>query len=204
MAGPGRHGAPDSRIMAGLFYAPAVPMHHDADDLIALFNATFADSHNTRLVRGGDEPIYLPADGECDYHRIVFAHGYFTSCLHEIAHWCVAGPQRRLQVDFGYWYAPDGRSRDQQRVFESVEIKPQALEWIFNVASGHRFRVSTDNLSGDGPYDPAAFKQNVRQEVSRRLQEGLPERAARFTRTLIDHYRPGLQLTEDLFRLEDL
>lgn len=179
-------------------------MTHHADDLIRLFDAEFAARHNTRLVRGGSEPVYLPADAATPFHRIVFAHGYFTSCLHEIAHWCVAGPERRLQVDFGYWYAPDGRSRDQQRVFESVEIKPQALEWIFSVAAGHRFRVSTDNLSGDGPFDPESFKRNVQQEVFRRLREGLPERARQFTDALIRHYRPGLTLSEDLFRLDDL
>lgn len=179
-------------------------MTHDADDLILLFNAAFAASHNTRLERGGSEPVYLPADAQCPWHRIVFAHGYFTSGLHEIAHWCVAGPARRLQVDFGYWYAPDGRSREQQRVFEAVEIKPQALEWIFSVAAGQRFRVSTDNLSGDGPFDPEQFKRNVQQEVFRRLHEGLPVRAHCFTRALIAHYRPGLQLQADLFRLDDL
>ena len=179
-------------------------MKYNADDLIALFNAEFADSLNTRLVRGGSEPIYLPAGPDSDHHQIVFAHGYFTSCLHEIAHWCVAGPERRLLEDFGYWYAPDGRSRDQQRVFESLEIKPQALEWIFNIACGHRFRVSTDNLSGEGAYDPEGFKANVQQEVFRRLREGLPARTRQFTHALIAHYQPGLQLTEDLFRLDDL
>lgn len=178
-------------------------MHH-ADDLIHLFNATFAGRYNTRLERGGDEPIYLPADDTCDYHRILFAHGYFTSALHEIAHWCVAGPERRQQVDFGYWYVADGRNRDQQQAFEQVEIRPQALEWIFNVAAGHRFRVSTDNLNGDGPFDPEGFKRNVQQEVFRRLREGLPERARQFTEALLGFYRPGLVLTEALFRLEDL
>ncbi len=179
-------------------------MIHHPDDLIRLFDTAFAATLHTRLERGGSEPVYLPADADCPYHRILFAHGYFSSALHEIAHWCVAGPQRRLQVDFGYWYAPDGRSRDQQQLFESVEIKPQALEWIFNVAAGHPFRVSTDNLSGDGPFDPQAFKCNVQQEVLRRLREGLPARALQFTNALIHHYRPGLTLTEDLFRLEDL
>ncbi len=179
-------------------------MQYDAEDLINLFDGEFAFSHNTRLERGGCEPVYWPADDTCDHHRIVFAHGYFTSCLHEIAHWCVAGPERRLQVDFGYWYAPDGRSRDQQKVFETLEIKPQALEWIFNVACGHRFRVSTDNLSGEGAFDPEGFKLNVRREVSRRLAEGLPPRAQQFTCALIRQYRPGLKLTENLFRLEDL
>jgi len=196
---PGR-----SRIMTTLCSDSVVTMQFDAEDLITLFNAEFATSHNTRLERGGCEPVYLPADADRSYHRIVFAHGYFTSCLHEIAHWCVAGTERRQQVDFGYWYAPDGRSREQQKVFESLEIKPQALEWIFNVACGHQFRVSTDNLSGDGAFDPEGFKCNVHREVSRRLAEGLPPRALQFTEALIRQYRPGLQLTGNLFRLEDL
>jgi len=179
-------------------------MTHEVNDLIALFDSLFAASHNTRLVRGDHEPVYLPADVDAPFNRIVFAHGYFTSALHEIAHWCVAGPARWHQVDFGYWYAPDGRSREQQQIFEQLEIKPQALEWIFNVAAGLRFRVSTDNLSGGGPFDPDGFKHNVLQEVRRRLREGLPERAGRFTQALIDRYRPGLQLTPDLFDLADL
>lgn len=179
-------------------------MTHAVDELIALFNDQFGVSHNTRLVRGGHEPIYLPADADSPFHRIVFAHGYYASALHEIAHWCVAGPQRRLQVDFGYWYAPDGRSREQQQVFEQLEIKPQALEWIFNVAAGHRFRVSTDNLSGEGAYDADAFKANVREEVLRRLREGLPERAGQFTKALINRHRPGLVLAPELFDPADL
>ena len=179
-------------------------MTHAVDDLIQLFDDQFCVSHNTRLVWGDDEPVYLPADGDIPFHRIIFAHGYYASALHEIAHWCVAGPERRLRVDFGYWYAPDGRSREQQQQFEQLEIKPQALEWIFNVAAGHRFRVSTDNLSGEGAYDADVFKANVRQEVLRRLREGLPERAGQFTRALIERYSPGLVLTPELFDPADL
>ena len=179
-------------------------MTHAVDDLIQLFDDQFCVSHNTRLVWGDDEPVYLPADGDIPFHRIIFAHGYYASALHEIAHWCVAGPERRLRVDFGYWYAPDGRSREQQQQFEQLEIKPQALEWIFNVAAGHRFRVSTDNLSGEGAYDADVFKANVRQEVLWRLREGLPERAGQFTRALIERYRPGLVLTPELFDPADL
>jgi elongation factor P hydroxylase len=49
--------------------------------------------------------------------------------------------------DYGYWYAPDGRSAEQQELFEQSEVKPQALEWMFSVACGQVFRLSTDNLS---------------------------------------------------------
>ena len=78
---------------------------------------------------GEDEPIYLPADQQCAHHRIIFAHGFFASALHEISHWCIAGPERRLLVDFGYWYEPDGRDVLKQAEFERLEIKPQAVEW---------------------------------------------------------------------------
>ena len=77
---------------------------HHYQQLIDLFDSCFAEEFNTRLIKGDDEPIYLPADDETPYHRIVFAHGFFASALHEISHWCVAGKARREQVDFGYWY----------------------------------------------------------------------------------------------------
>ena len=80
------------------------------------------------MIRGDDEPLYLPADKNFTYHQIIFAHGYYASALHEISHWCMAGKQRRLLEDFGYWYMPDGRDVDQQKTFEQVEIKPQAKE----------------------------------------------------------------------------
>lgn len=55
----------------------------------------------------------------------------FNSALHEISHWTIAGAKRRLLPDLGYWYAPDGRTKEQQDLFEQVEIKPQAIEWLF-------------------------------------------------------------------------
>src|SRR5690606_41366486 len=86
----------------------------DIADLIRLFDDEFRASHNTVLVRGGDEPIYLPADEQHPQHRVIFAHGFYASALHEIAHWCIAGPERRLLVDYGYWYRPDGRTEAEQ------------------------------------------------------------------------------------------
>jgi elongation factor P hydroxylase len=100
---------------------------HHYQQLIDLFDSCFAEEFNTRLIKGDDEPIYLPADDDTPYHRIVFAHGFFASALHEISHWCVAGKARRELVDFGYWYCPDGRDAMTQSQFEDVEVKPQAL-----------------------------------------------------------------------------
>jgi len=120
----------------------------ELDHLITLFDQTFKSSFNTRLIKGGDEPIYLPKTTIDGYHQIVFARGYFASALHEIAHWLVAGESRRLLEDYGYWYCPDGRDEQTQKTFETVEVKPQAIEWALSLACGHPFSVSTDNLSG--------------------------------------------------------
>ncbi|MDX1694533.1 MAG: elongation factor P hydroxylase [Ketobacteraceae bacterium] len=177
------------------------------DELISLFNQLFLESENTVLIKGDDEPVYLPADGFHGQHRIVFAHGFFNSALHEIAHWCVAGPERRLLEDFGYWYEPDGRSLAQQKAFEAVEVKPQALEWIFAVSCGRRFRVSADNLAlidSGVEHDDRGFRQNIHREVQHRLDQGLPPRAKRFSEALIEHFQPGLVLNKTLFPLSDI
>jgi elongation factor P hydroxylase len=157
--------------------------------LIACFNQCFADQH-TRLVWGGDEPEYLPAQGS-QPAQIQFAHGYFASALHEISHWCIAGPARRQQADLGYWYAPDGRTREQQALFEQVEIKPQALEWLFTVACGRPFRVSLDNLNGDAG-DGQAFKDAVHARVMALLsdQAPVPADAQRLLAYLLANIRP--------------
>ena len=67
----------------------AEPVPHsppDCDALCALFDALFLESENTRLVKGGEEPVYLPADAGCAEHRVVFRLDYVPSALHEIAH----------------------------------------------------------------------------------------------------------------------
>ncbi len=56
---------------------------HHYEQLIEIFNSCFADEFNTRLIKGDDEPIYLPADAEVPYNRIVFAHGFYASAIHE-------------------------------------------------------------------------------------------------------------------------
>ncbi|OIN07945.1 elongation factor P hydroxylase [Oceanisphaera psychrotolerans] len=158
-------------------------------DLISLFNQSFAATYNTRLVRGDDEPIYLPADAEVDHHRIIFAHGFFASALHEIAHWLLAGEARRTQVDYGYWYCPDGRDGEQQQQFEAVEIKPQAIEWALSLCCGFHFNVSCDNLNGSVEPDRHAFKAKVREQALRYLEQGFPPRAQTLMAALRHHYR---------------
>lgn len=98
-------------------------------------------------------------------------------------------PARREQVDFGYWYCPDGRDAMTQSQFEDVEVKPQAFEWLFCVAAGFPFNVSCDNLEGDVEPDRIAFQRRVHARVMTLLEQGIPERPARFIRALQHYYQ---------------
>jgi elongation factor P hydroxylase len=171
---------------------------HDPNDLIRLFNGCFAKTYNTRLLFGEDEPIYLPADKNRDYHAIYFAHGFFASALHESAHWLIAGSSRRQLVDFGYWYEPDGRTAAQQALFQQVEVKPQAMEWILTQATGHSFRVSVDNLNG-AEADTQAFKLAVHQQVQQYCQQGISLRVETFRNALCQFYGTEPRLLGDDF-----
>ena len=175
---------------------------HNYQDLIMLFNATFSDTENTVLVRGEHEPIYTPAKSSQLHHHIVFAHGYFASALHEIAHWCIAGKQRRLLEDYGYWYSPDGRDVEQQTEFETVEVKPQAIEWAFSCVSGKPFTVSTDNLNG-APADTQGFEQAVKLQAMYYLEHGFPTRAAEFIGVLQTFYQTD-NLRREMFDAESV
>ena len=176
-------------------------MHHHYQELITLFEQTFFNQYQTRLVKGQAEPIYLPATQNCNYHQVVFAHGYYSSALHEIAHWCLAGQARRLLEDYGYWYLPDGRDHQQQKQFEQVEIKPQAIEWAFCVAANKSFNVPADNLNGCEP-DISKFRLSVYQQVNIYLQKGFPERAQKFIEVLANYYQVSIPLTLSQFELD--
>jgi len=165
------------------------------EPVMALFAELFAESERTILVRGEREPVYLPRGGDRASAQVVFAHGFVSSALHEVAHWCVAGSARRELTDYGYWYKPDGRTAEEQRAFEQVEVKPQALEWIFSRAAGIAFNFSADNLGDGGAVTSdawALFQKNVWVQVRRYLAQGLPERAARFAAALAERFETGL------------
>jgi len=164
-------------------------MIHQYQDLIAIFNRTFFLQYNTKLELGGDEPIYLPAAHDVLYHRIIFARGFYASALHEIAHWCVAGAERRRIEDFGYWYEPDGRTEQKQKEFEIVEVRPQAYEWILSVSAGFPFNVSCDNLNGDVEPNRYEFMRKVYDDVCHILNTGLPTRVALLSAALINFYQ---------------
>lgn len=111
-----------------------------------IFNSGFSSSHNACLLGGFDEPEYIPSS-LASAAQIRYKLDYVQSALHEVAHWCVASAKRREQLDYGYWYAPDGRDADQQKAFFLVESRPQALEWLFSSVAGLTFRPSVDNLN---------------------------------------------------------
>lgn len=191
---------PPEQIFSSL--SSARIMIHNFQELIVLFNATFTATENTVLVRGDHEPIYVPAKCTQQHHQIVFAHGYFASALHEISHWCIAGKQRRLLEDYGYWYSPDGRNVKQQVEFEKVEVKPQAIEWAFSCASGKHFTVSTDNLNGAAG-DTQGFQTAVKRQIMFYLEHGFPPRAAEFIAVLQTFYQTD-NLHKEMFNVESI
>ncbi|GHC29636.1 elongation factor P hydroxylase [Aidingimonas halophila] len=170
-------------------------MTHRLDDIIALFDGLFLSRYRTRLISGEDEPLYLPADDVVPYHRVIFAHGFYASALHEISHWCIAGDRRRQLEDYGYWYQPDGRDAEQQQVFESVEVAPQALELLFSRACLHPFNVSVDNLGGP-EVDRARFRERVEARAARYEAEGVPTRAEAFRQMLKAFYQQQASRTD--------
>lgn len=131
-----------------------------AQKIELIFGALFGLRFNVELVGGADEPLYQPARNEAERNRIFYRLDYAASALHELSHWCIAGTERRELLDYGYWYAPDGRSEQQQLEFEQVEVKPQALEWLLATACAMPFRLSADNLEqGSGPSE--IFRERV-------------------------------------------
>ena len=151
------------------------------DWLISLFNTLFSEQQ-VILVRGNGEPEYFPAKDN-QPARIEFAHGFFQSALHELSHFFIACEQRRQLSDFGYWYAPDGRTAAQQQAFERVEIKPQALECLFSLACGRDFQVSQDNLFADFDTSTSTFAHDVYQQAKAYIAE--PHTLPRDAKTLL-------------------
>jgi elongation factor P hydroxylase len=148
------------------------------------FAALFTDAYQTRLIGGADEPLYRAATAAQPYHQLYYRDDYPASALHEIAHWCIAGTARRRCDDFGYWYQAGERSAELQRRFESVEVAPQALEWLFSRACGRGFQLSVDNFAVDNR-PPAPFAEAVLARLQGWLASGaLPTRAAQFAAAL--------------------
>ena len=147
------------------------------------FVSAFYNEYKTLLKGGFDEPFYRAATDQRPEAVIEYRSDYVASALHEVAHWCVAGPERRKLDDFGYWYTPDGRDEDIQRQFEVVEVRPQAYECLFTWSLKRPFRVSADNLALHD-YDDRDFQARVIAEVGSILASEMPPRVARFCQHL--------------------
>jgi elongation factor P hydroxylase len=174
-----------------------------AGRLEQVFRECFAARWRTLLAGGAREPFYQPAANGDGFHLLHYRLDYFASALHEVAHWCIAGAARRQLPDFGYWYEPDGRSAEQQRAFEAVEYKPQALEWFFSRACGYRFQLSSDNLAAPRGED-TTFALRVLEQARHWRDAGLPTRAGLFFEALSEAFGTGLQAGTLVFELEDL
>ncbi len=178
---------------------------HHVSQLEHMFNALFEQSTFTILKSGAEEPLYAPASASHALNVIHSTRDYISSALHEISHWCIAGEARRKLMDYGYWYEPDGRTTEQQRLFESVEVKPQALEWLFSKACGQVFRLSVDNVNQPDLKPSEHFKQAVYHQAVCYLREGLPDRAAAFMAGLLSCFGAmESELRESDFQLDEL
>ncbi len=155
--------------------------------LVDYLNQKVLNRHSTCLRGGACEPFYRApkilagAHGQDQWlpAMIEFREDYPRSALHELAHWCIAGSNRRKQDDYGYWYVPDGRTKAQQKMFFQVEIKPQALEQIFCEILGIPFEASVDNLGGEAPTkeETEAFTAALQAQRLIWRKTGLPRRA---------------------------
>lgn len=79
-----------------------------------------------------------------------------------------------------------------------MEIKPQALEWIFSEAAGVKFKVSADNLAMGNQIN-TIFQANIQQQVFTYLDQGLPTRADQFKNILLQFYQQTKILKKSLF-----
>lgn len=136
-------------------------------------NAYLGPRYATLIVGGASEPLYQPPVGR-SRAIIRYTRDHAQSVLHEISHWCLAGAERRLLEDYGYWYQPPPRSREQQAAFFAAEERVQALECLFAAACGLRFHVSVDQPGSEDK----AFAAAVHARAARWRQEGLNGRAA--------------------------
>ncbi len=154
-------------------------------ELLALLNDQYLNAYETTIVGGHEEPFYRAFDGQ-NGAQIQFSHDYIRSALHELAHWCVAGEQRRKMDDYGYWYAADGRDQEQQNAFYQVEVKPQTIEWAFSLVIDVDFEPSVDNL--DNQVQGAAdFAQALNQQMLAYLQQGFSPRVEQILRLMGKH-----------------
>lgn len=157
----------------------------DLETFTRILNKQYLHRYGTILTGEHKEPFYrAPSNGRAA--EIQFKRDYIRSAMHELAHWCLAGKERRLLDDFGYWYLEDGRTQTQQEAFFKVEVRPQAIEWAFATVCGAPFEVSVDNLENHVS-GSLKFQDMVHQQISEYLNSGYPRRAQEILHLLHDY-----------------
>ena len=150
-----------------------------ADCIAQTFAQTLGREHNAQLTGGALEPLYRPATSNAPA-TLYFREDYPASALHEVAHWCIAGTQRRRQEDFGYHYISGPRNAEDQVAFFESELRTQSLERAFASALGLEFQPSADNVEADID----AFAHAI-EAYSKTLQNWLASSAGSRAQTFI-------------------
>lgn len=160
----------------------------DHREITRRFNGSAGRAFDVRLIGGAAEPLYLPArDGRPA--EIHFTRDYAQSALHELAHWCIAGAQRRALTDYGYWYQPPPRKPMDQARFFAAEVRTQGLEYLLAGVAGVRFHVSVD----DPGRELGGFLECVQAAAADWLGRGFTARTAAVFAALDPGWRGALE-----------
>ncbi len=170
---------------------------------IQLFNTEFKDTEATIIAESPDEPIYLPVDESNSFNRILYTKDSYTSVLHEISHWCIAGSERRKKIDYGYWYKPGSQTPKEAELYKKFESKTHGIEWIFCIAAGVPFHIIPNNVAA-GFEISQDLKEGVYAATLNYLNHGLPANAERFKQRLLKHYQREDLFDISLFKFETL
>jgi len=204
-------------------------MHYKYQDLIQLFNDTFSEAFNTRLVKGGDEPLYLPMK-TLPSNRLSVNSLPTKSCLpatllsetdssadvlctyHQIIF--ARGFYASAFHEISHW-CQAGEARRQLEDFgywyipdgrnEQQQKKFEQVE-VIPQAIEWAFNVAAQkkfHISSDNlsgfQADTNGFKQKVFKQVQIFLDDGFPARAHLFINVLAQFYNTPLPLTIEHF-----
>jgi len=158
----------------------------------ARFNGLVGPRYRTVLLGGAAEPLYVPATKRRPA-IIRYTRDYAQSALHELAHWCIAGVERRARADSGYWYEQPPRLPAAQTRFFDVESRVQGLELLLAQLADVRFHVSVDDPdAGAGDFEARVIAQAVGWR-----QRGFTARMAALMVALCPDWQARLQAFDD-------
>ena len=182
-------GMPDRRTQPVARSDCSAPLTMTDRDICERFNGGPGLRYGARLEGGAPEPLYEPATGASSA-IIRYRLDYAQSALHEIAHWCIAGRERRALADYGYWYVPPPRTAEERARFFVVESRVQGLEALLAELAGVRFHVSLDDPGADAD----DFAEHVLQASAMWRATSLPARTVAVMVALDPDWRSRLGL----------